>query len=345
MGDRPLRIGFVGPAVGRHAGRVTTQGEVLADHFASSGFAVHETSAALRPARRAVEIASDLLRWGRDVDVLVVSAFSGRSFLYADIAIHLARLLRRPAVVVLHGGKLPEFAERHPRWVSRVLRRAARVVAPSPYLTRWARGCGWDTTEIPNLLPAAPALPRHLGYARPRLLWMRAFEDIYDPLTAVDVVARVARHAPNVRLTMAGQWGPLRVVTERRCRELGVRDIVRFADFLGPCDKAREFGGHDIFLHTSKVDNAPVSVLEAMAWGLVVVATPAGGLPDLVADGVSGLLAPAPGDAAALVTTVDRVLTEDGLATRLSRGASEAAQRNRWSAVEPQWLALLAEVT
>lgn len=344
MIDRDLRVGFVGPNVGRHPGRVTTQGEVLADHFARSGFVVRETSAALHPVRRGVEIGSDLLRWGRQVDVLLVSLYSGRSFLYTDLATRLARIVRRPAVLVLHAANLPAFTQRHPRWVSRVLERAARIVAPSAYFRRWSHDRGWDAVEIPNVLPAAPETERRLTAARPRLLWMRSFDEMYDPLMAVDVVARLARDHADARLTMAGQQGALREKVEARCHQLGVGEHVRFEGFLDPAAKARELARHDVFLHTSRVDNAPVTVLEAMAWGLVVVANPVGGLPDLVTDAENGLLASRAGDAGAMAAAVDRVLVDDGLAARLSRAATRATGRNRWSSVEPRWRRLLGEL-
>jgi L-malate glycosyltransferase len=343
--DRDLRIGFVGPNVGRHIGRVTTQGEVLADHFARAGFVVRETSSALNPIWRGVEIGSDLLRWGRQVDAFIVSLYSGRSFLYADLATRLARLVRRPAVVVLHAANLPAFAQQHPHWVSRVLARAARIVAPSAYFHRWSREGGWRAVEIPNVLPAAPDSTRRLATARPRLLWLRSFDEMYDPVMAVEVLARVAHDHPDVGLTMAGQRGALRGEVEARSRQLGVGGHVRFEGFLDLAAKARELAGHDIFLHTSRVDNAPVTVLEAMAWGLVVVANPVGGLPDLVTDGESGLLAALPGDAGAMAAAVDRAIGENGLAARLSLGAARATERNRWSAVEPLWRELLAEIT
>ncbi len=65
----------------------------------------------------------------------------------------------------------------------------------------------------------------------------------------------------------------------------------------------------DIFLNTSRIDNAPVSLIEAMACGLCVVTTDAGGIPDMVRHGEDALVAPV-GDAGALASLVASVLED-----------------------------------
>ncbi len=95
--------------IGRNPGRVTTQGEVLADLFASEGWTVLETSTQPRRPLRLMDTISCLLRWRRSIDLVVLSVFSGPAFVMADVASALARALRLPMVMVLHGGNLPDF--------------------------------------------------------------------------------------------------------------------------------------------------------------------------------------------------------------------------------------------
>jgi glycosyltransferase involved in cell wall biosynthesis len=99
----------------------------------------------------------------------------------------------------------------------------------------------------------------------------------------------------------------------------------------------------DIFLNTTNVDNTPVSVLEALACGLCVVSTDVGGIPYLLEHEEDALLVP-PDDAEAMAAAVRRVLTEPGLAERLSRNARKKAEGFDWSVVLPQWERLLLEV-
>jgi glycosyltransferase involved in cell wall biosynthesis len=91
------------------------------------------------------------------------------------------------------------------------------------------------------------------------------------------------------------------------------------------------------------VDNTPVSVLEAMACGLCVVSTRVGGIPYLLQHGRDALLVP-PNDPEAMAAAVRRVLTEPALAESLSHNARLKAEQFDWSAILPQWQALLASV-
>jgi len=342
-GARP-RVCFVGPMVGRHAGRLVSQEETLATLFAEAGYQVVRTSAVRQPVVRAAGLAADLLRHVTEFDVAVVAVFSGRNFAYADLSSLMARRLGKAVVLHLHGGALPELAARHPRWVERVARRAHAVVAPSTYLAERFAGWPCPPVVIPNAL-AVDELPyQRRERVVPRLLWMRAFEELYRPSLALRVLARITARAPEATLTMAGPDGGLLAGVRAEAERLGLATRVSFPGLLTGTSKDRALASHDVLLSTSRVDNAPVSVLEAAAWGLPVVAASVGGLPHLLTDGEDGLLVEAgDGDGAAepLADAVLRLLAEPGLAARLSANGAALAHRSRWPQVRPQWEELL----
>jgi glycosyltransferase involved in cell wall biosynthesis len=88
----------------------------------------------------------------------------------------------------------------------------------------------------------------------------------------------------------------------------GVR--IRFAGFIeDPSRMPAYYQAADIYLHPSRADTAPLSVLEAMASGLPVVATAVGGIPEQVEDGRSGFLA-APGDAETMAARIGQLLAD-----------------------------------
>ncbi|HRN68670.1 MAG TPA: hypothetical protein PLD89_11155, partial [Promineifilum sp.] len=128
------RLCFVGPMLGVNPGWVSTQGELLAGLLAEAGYPTRLTSH--KPARlpRLVDTLSSLVAWRNEIDLVIHQVFSGPAFAITDAATALGRALGLRQIAVLHGGALPEFADRHGGWVRRVLGRMAAVVAPSTYL-------------------------------------------------------------------------------------------------------------------------------------------------------------------------------------------------------------------
>lgn len=343
--DRP-RLCFVGPMLGVNPGWVTTQGEILAGLLAGAGYPVRATSPIPARLPRLADTLRSLILWRNEIDVVIQQVFSGAAFGVTDAASALARALRLPQIFVLHGGALPKFVARRGGWVGRVMGRAAAIVAPSGYLAH-VFGAFPELSPrirvIPNILAIQEYTYRHRPVVGPKLLWMRTFHPVYHPEMAIDALAELRRTHPSATLTMAGQEKGSLTAARERVQAYGLIDAVRFPGFLGPAEKAREFGSHDIFLNTNRVDNMPVSVLEASAFGLPVVATAVGGIPFLLEEGVTGLLVSG-GDARAMAGAARRLLDERGLAARLSANGRALAESCGWEAVKPGWEALVREV-
>jgi glycosyltransferase involved in cell wall biosynthesis len=93
----------------------------------------------------------------------------------------------------------------------------------------------------------------------------------------------------------------------------------------------------DIFINASRLDNMPVSVLEAYASGTPVITTAPEGMRYVVEDGRTGLLSE-PGDAHALAANVLRILRDSDLASRLAANGFDRVRQYRWELVREQWL-------
>lgn len=122
---------------------------------------------------------------------------------------------------------------------------------------------------------------------------------------------------PDSKLAIAGD-GSLRLSCEHLARELGIACNVYF---LGKRDDIAALM-HDskCFILPSDYEGLPMTILEAMAAGLPVLATSVGGVPDVVEDGVTGLLVPA-GDEDALVAAMERIALSDARLELMSREA------------------------
>ncbi len=103
----------------------------------------------------------------------------------------------------------------------------------------------------------------------------------------VEVMKRVVEQVPDVHLVLVGD-GPTRIEAERRTEELDLCDRVHF---LGVHTNMQELMcAADVFLLNSTVEGMPLVLLEAMASQLPVVTTPAGGIPELVRNGIDGIV-------------------------------------------------------
>ena len=317
--------------------------EELALRLRTSGWPVLTASDRRGALQRALHIsAAPLVRRNR-YDVAQVDVYSGRAFLWAEAACTLLRACGKPFVATLHGGDLPLFAQRFPGRVRRLLQRASAVTAPSSYLAQTFAPMRADIQELPNAIELSRYRPRPTAISpSPRLIWLRAFHELYNSILAIETLAELRRELPAVRLSMIGpdRGDGTLTRTRRRAGELSLGGSVSILPSIQKTEVPSALAGADLFINTSRTDNTPVSVIEAMASGLPIVSTHVGGIPRLLEHEVDALLVPE-GSPSAMARAVLRITREEGLAARLSRNARKKAERFDWASILPRWQELL----
>ena len=317
----------------------------LAEQLSRGGRRVYTTSEHPGRVMRVVEMLQDVWRRRRQYAAAQVDVYSGPAFVWAEMTCWALRRLGKPYVLTLHGGALPDFARRWPGRVRRLLQSAAGVTAPSSYLQEQMRPYHSELLMLPNARDLRAYPFRLREEPQPRLVWLRRFHRVYNPSLAPKVLACLLPDAPGLHLTMVGPDSGDGSLEETR-QEVAARGVADRLTLTGAVSKEEvplwlERG--DIFLNTTYQDNTPLSVLEAMACGLAIVSTNVGGLAYLLEHDRDALLVP-PDDPQAMAAAVRRILTEPGLAERLSRNARRKAERFDWSVVLPQWESLLTRV-
>ena len=317
----------------------------LALKLRAAGHAVITASGRKGKLPRLLEMLTAILFRQDQYQVAGVDVFSGKAFLFASLSGSLLKAVGKPFVLTLHGGNLPAFAKAHGQRVRSLLSKADAVVAPSGYLQSALAPYHDGIRLIPNALEIRNYPYRHRTHPRPRLVWLRAFHEIYNPGLALKALAMLKEEFPDLHLVMVGPDkgdGSLQAARTLSA-DLALESSVTFSAGI-PKSAVPEFlNSGDIFLNSTNVDNTPISVMEAMACGLCVVSTKVGGIPWLARDGEEALLV-APGDATAMAAAVRRALTEPGLAGRLSANARAKAESIDWSVILPRWESQFSEL-
>jgi len=316
--------------------------EDLAVRLKERGWRVLTVSSQLNRVLRLADIAKCLYLNRRRFDIAQVDVYSGAGFLWAEFACFILRGLGKPYILTLHGGNLPNFAARHPARVRRLLQSADAVTVPSRYLFEMFSSFRRELEVIANSIDVSSYSFRVRERPAPRLVWLRAFNAIYNPSMAPRVISLLRNEFPNISLVMAGPDkgdGSLEEV-RRITSRLDLGHLVTFAGSINKAEVPRFLDQGDVFLNTTRIDNTPVTLLEAMACGLPIVSTNAGGIPYLVEHEKTALLV-SDAHVEGMASAVKRILTESTLAERLSRCAYDHVQRFDWQQTLPKWEELL----
>ncbi len=224
------------------------------------------------------------------------------------------------------------------------------VTAVSTYLrdeTYRAFGCvGCDVRVVPNFVSNAEYHPPRDGSCRSVLapaghkvlMHVSNFRPVKRVRDVVAIFAEVRKTLP-ATLVLIGD-GPDRDAVEQETDRLGLRHDVRF---FGKVDQVAELlRGSDLFLLPSETESFGLAALEAMACGVPVIASAVGGLPEVVASGESGFLAP-PGAVSVMAREAVAILSDPQRHARMRAAAAERAQLFSAERVVPQYEAIYHE--
>lgn len=256
-----------------------------------------------------------------------------------------ARSLRIPAVTTMHshawpGDRREQVKTRGMRLARRV--GARRVVAVSESAREAYLALGGERPErivvIRNGIADAPqpgagrGIREQYGLGDESLVvaMVSSLRAVKGHEIAIAAIAQLKVTLPEVRLLIVGD-GPVRASITRAAEAVGA-DVVFTGyrpDVMAVLDAA------DVLLHPSHHDALPTSIIEAMAASTPVVATRVGGIPELVEDGVSAMLVPAPPNASEVAAVVGDLLRDPDRRGRLAAESRKRFEReltaDRWA--------------
>ncbi len=290
---------------------------------------------------RMIDMIYVFLKWQKKTRLVLIDTYSYQGFYFALIISFFCRLFAVPYIPIIRGGDFLNRLKESPQLASAYLKSATKIVSPSEYLFKKLAEVNIETLLIPNFISVSSYSFKTRTHIRPKLLWVRSFHKIYNPGMAIKVVSTLKSKYQDVALTMVGpdKDGSL-MESEELIRKLSLKDVITITGKLNKAEIRELAKHHDLFINTTTIDNHPVSVIEAMGLGLVVVSTNVGGMPDLIEDQMNGLLVPN-NDAEAMVEAIVKLIENPELVTQLQQNARNKIEQLDWQKIKPLWSSLI----
>jgi glycosyltransferase involved in cell wall biosynthesis len=346
---RGLRVVVVAPDAPPPTG-MAVQGRRLAARLRGDGAEVVQVASNPRVPAPIAQVPAFAEAWRRNrylaglrdaiaarADVLIVYATSGKHFRQVVApALREARDAGMRTVLRWEGGDADRFFANEGNSVRADLALADEITVASPFLASVFRTrMAIEPRVVPNLVddPVSERPPvRDEGALR--LLVARPLSRVNGVDLVLRAVAIAAERGEDVRLTVLGD-GPEREALE----DLGARTLLGRIAFPGPVphdEFRRRLAETDVLVNGSWMDNAPVSLAEALAEGVPVVTTEAGGIPWIVQHGRTGLVTPV-GDAEALGASLLSLARDRSVIQDLGWRARVEALRWTWPVARDIW--------
>lgn len=272
-----------------------------------------------------------------DPAVVHIHTCSGFSFLRSAMDMLVVRWCRCPVILHIHGAAFDSFHERQPRWRRALIRaclsRADRVIALSE---EWKRRLTVMAPRarivvIENAVEGSDAARRVRPSGPCRFTLLARMDEWKGIDDLLDACALLARQDRSFELALAGPSGTAGDAPTLK-RKIAERDLCRAVRYVGVVhgsEKAKLLEWADVYVQPSHHEGMPISLLEALASGLPVVATAVGAVPEVIKHEHQGLLVP-PHRADLLAAAMCEMTVNVSRRDRMAGAARELA-RDRFS--------------
>ncbi len=269
-------------------------------------------------------IAADGAR-GR-IGVLHIHMSERLSVLRKGALVHLGKSLGIPVVLHLHGADFADYCRALPprrrRWVEQMMSRAEVVVVLGEHWRRFVR----DELQVDdrrivvlhNAVPGPDTVPTRDESGACSILFLGEIGERKGVPVLLAALASPALVDLDWRVTFAG--GGAVDASRAEAERLGIGARVSFLGWSDQSTVRRLLAQSQVLVLPSRNEGLAMAILEAMAHGLAVVATPVGATAEAIADGETGLLVPV-GDAPALAAALARLIADRPLRQRLGAAA------------------------
>ena len=314
--------------------------ETLGLFLKQEGYKVTYTSSKKNQFLRLIDMMFATFISSKRVDYIIIDTYSTSSFWYAFFCSQIARVFKTKYIPTLRGGDLPNRLKKNPKLSKLIFNNALVNVAPSQYLkTEFEKFNFNNVIYIPNSVDLENYSFKHRKNLLPNILWVRAFDKIYNPRMAINVIEVLKENGIDAKLTMVGpdKDGSL-ISTKEYAKNKNIE--VTFTGKLSRDEWINLSKEFNFFINTTHFDNTPVSVIEAMALGIPVISTNVGGIPYLLTHNINAILVK-DNNAPEMAKAIIELLNDNDKVNFITHNAYQKVQEFNWKNVKEQWKLLL----
>lgn len=260
-------------------------------------------------------------------DIVHVHSSFGPSFYRKLPFIYLSCLWHIPVVNHIHGSEIGRFYEDARAFKKRLVRKvygkcSRMIVLSEEWKQKIAKIVPPERIDVLENYCVLPEEPYDSGRNRNQILYLGKLEKDKGSYDMADILEKIRKECPEARLVMAGDGQTEEV--KKAFDKKGLLPYVRFTGWVRGAEKEKLLRLSAVFLFPSYHEAMPVSVLEAMGYGMGIVTTSVGGIPRLIRNKENGYME-TPGDCAKMAEDVIALLRDEELCRRLGRRARQTA--------------------
>ncbi len=252
-----------------------------------------------------------------EIKIVHVQGSVGASFWRKAIFIYIAKFFHKKVVWHMHAGRFAVFYQQHRYAVRKVVDKSDVIIALSEYWKEYFKN-EFPTKRveiIKNVISAPVVHKQQTGYFTLLFLGLLGKnKGIYDLLECIR--DHKVEFQGKLKLYIGGN-GEIEHV-KQLIKEYGIADIVIFEGWVSGDKKIELLNKSDAYILPSYKEGLPISILEAMSYGMPIISTPVGGIPEIVSNGENGYLVE-PGNKEDIYKAIMSLLNDADLRNRMGR--------------------------
>jgi glycosyltransferase involved in cell wall biosynthesis len=224
------------------------------------------------------------------IKIIHIHTASNIDFFRNSMFVIIGKIFKKKIILHIHGGMFRQFYLKYPKYITKIIKKCDYIITPSNYLANIVKMLHNDVIVLPNMIDQ-PLFEKKKANDNNKLhiIFLGTLNDnkgIFDILSVFG--EEIDYLKDKVELYIGGRGDVYRL--ENMINQLELSNFVVYHGWLNKIEKHKLLSQADILIQPSLAEAFGISILEGMSYGLPIIATNVGGIPELVQNNINGFL-------------------------------------------------------